>query len=222
MENRKTSIIIYPADFLASVHNFKKSEIANLIVAICEFNLFGATSVKLSELNKKRFDAIQQVIANHNEKWRQTCEINAQNAKRAVSRRKANAKRTVSEVIEFPSTGRQQEKESENEKESDKDNDKDCREREMAFVDNLSYIGAPTAEDVSGYCNEIGITIDIPAFISWHNERGWKHGKKCIARDWQKAIRQWYCKDNELSLHEFEVTVLKREYAKELSKGGAL
>ena len=33
MENRKTSIIIYPADFLASVHNFKKSEIANLIVA---------------------------------------------------------------------------------------------------------------------------------------------------------------------------------------------
>lgn len=101
MENRKTSIIIYPADFLASVHNFKKSEIANLIVAICEFNLFGATSVKLSELNKKRFDAIQQVIANHNEKWCQTCEINAQNAKRAVSRRKANAKRTVSEVIEF-------------------------------------------------------------------------------------------------------------------------
>lgn len=53
MENRKNSIIIYPADFLASVHNFKKSEIANLIVAICEFNLFGATSVKLSELNKK-------------------------------------------------------------------------------------------------------------------------------------------------------------------------
>ena len=47
MENRKNSIIIYPADFLASVHNFKKSEIANLIVAICEFNLFGATSVKL-------------------------------------------------------------------------------------------------------------------------------------------------------------------------------
>lgn len=94
MENRKTSIIIYPADFLASVHNFKKSEIANLIVAICEFNLFGATSVKLSELNKKRFDAIQQVIANHNEKWRQTCEINAQNAKRAGL---AVAKRTLNE-----------------------------------------------------------------------------------------------------------------------------
>lgn len=89
-------------------------------------------------------------------------------------------------------------------------------------MDNLSYIGAPTAEDVAGYCDEIGITIDIPAFISWHNERGWKHGKKCIARDWQKAVRQWYCKDNELSLHEFEVAVLKREYAKELSKGGAL
>lgn len=211
MENRKTSIIIYPADFLASVHNFKKSEIANLIVAICEFNLFGATSVKLSGLNKKRFDAIQQVIANRNEKWRQTCEINAQNAKRAVS-----------EVIEFPSTGRQQEKELEKESESDKVLDNGCRERETALVDNLSYIGAPTADDVAGYCDEIGIMIDIPAFISWHNERGWKHGKKCVARDWQKAVRQWYCKDNELSLHEFEIAVLKREYAKELSKDGAL
>ena len=77
-------------------------------------------------------------------------------------------------------------------------------------------------KELKNYCDEIGITIDIPAFISWHNERGWKHGKKCIARDWQKAVRQWYCKDNELSLHEFEVAVLKREYAKELSKGGAL
>ena len=123
--NKKTSFVMYPADFLAAVHNFRKNEVADLIIAICEFNLFGATSVKLSELNKKRFDAIQQVIANHNEKWRQTCEINAQNAKRAVSRRKANAKRTVSEVIEFPSTGRQQEKESENEKESDKEEEKE-------------------------------------------------------------------------------------------------
>lgn len=100
--------------------------------------------------------------------------------------------------------------------------DNGCRAREKQNVDNFGYVGAPTAEDVAAYCYEIGIAINVPAFISWHNERGWKHGKKCIARDWQKVIRQWYCKDNELSLHEFEVAILKREYAKELSKGGAL
>lgn len=91
MENRKKSIILYPTDFLASVHNFSQRDIAKLIVAICEFNIFGFTSIKLSELVKSRFDMIQQVIEDHNEKWRKTCEINAQNAKRAVSRRKANA-----------------------------------------------------------------------------------------------------------------------------------
>lgn len=220
MENKKSSILIYPADFLAAVHNFKKSEVADLIVAICEFNLFGSTSVNLSEMKKTRFDIIQQVISKHNEKWLQMCEINAQNARKAASKRKANAKRADSEVVLFPSTGRRQE--SEKESESDKVLDNGCREREASAGDNLSYIGAPTAEDVAGYCNEIGITMDIPAFISWHNERGWKHGKKCIAHDWQKAVRQWYCKDNDLSLHEFEVAVLKREYAKGLSKGGAL
>ena len=219
MENRKKSIILYPTDFLASVHNFSQRDIAKLIVAICEFNIFGFTSIKLSELIKSRFDMIQQVIEDHNEKWRKTCEINSQNAKRAVSRRKANAQRPVSEVIQFPLTGRQQEKESELEKESESGNDNGSRERETEPVDNLSYIGAPTAEDVTGYCAEIGIKIDVQAFISWHNERGWKHGKKCIARDWQKAVRQWYCKDNDLQLHEFEIAVLKRECAKEPGKG---
>jgi len=74
-------------------------------------------------------------------------------------------------------------------------------------------------KDVAAYCSEIGIAINVPAFISWHKERGWKHGKKYVATDWQKAVRQWYCKDNELSLHEFEIALLKQGYQKELSKG---
>lgn len=220
MENKKSSILIYPADFLAAVHNFKKSEVADLIVAICEFNLFGSTSVNLSEMKKTRFDIIQQVISRHNEKWLQMCEINAQNARKAASKRKANAKRADSEVIQFPSTGRKQESEKEKESESDKVLDNGCRDREALVGDNLVFVGAPTVEMVAGYCTEIGIAINIPAFISWHNERGWKHGKKYIAQDWQKAVRQWYCKDNEISLHEFEIALLKREAANELGKGG--
>ena len=219
MENKKSSILIYPADFLAAVHNFRKSQVADLIVAICEFNLYGCTSEKLSEPIKNRFDIIQSVIANHNHKWLQMCEINSQNAKKAASRRKANAKRTESETNTLPSTARQQESEKESENESDKVLDNGCRERETPDVDNFGYVGAPTVEDVAAYCSEIGIAINVPAFISWHKERGWKHGKKYVATDWQKAVRQWYCKDNELSLHEFEIALLKQGYQKELSKG---
>ncbi|MBR1649213.1 MAG: hypothetical protein IJ689_06430, partial [Alphaproteobacteria bacterium] len=82
MDNKKTSFVMYPADFLAAVHNFKKNEVADLIIAICEFNLYGSTSVKLSGLKKDRFDSIQHVITLHNERWLQMCEINAQNAKK--------------------------------------------------------------------------------------------------------------------------------------------
>ena len=147
------------------------------------------------------------------------CEINSQNAKKAASKRKANAKRMVSENDNLPVTARQQESEKESENESDKVLDNGCREREMPDVDNFGYVGAPTVEDVAAYCSEIGIAINVPAFISWHKERGWKHGKKYVATDWQKAVRQWYCKDNELSLHEFEIALLKQGYQKELSKG---
>lgn len=34
--DKKTSFVLYPADFLAAVHNFKKSQIADLIIALCE------------------------------------------------------------------------------------------------------------------------------------------------------------------------------------------
>ncbi len=32
--DKKTSFILYPADFLAAVHNFRKSQIANFIIAL--------------------------------------------------------------------------------------------------------------------------------------------------------------------------------------------
>ena len=44
--DKKTSFVLYPADFLAAVHNFKKSQIADLIIALCEKNFYGDVSFK--------------------------------------------------------------------------------------------------------------------------------------------------------------------------------
>lgn len=206
MENKKTSFILYPADFLAAVHNFKKNDVCDLIIAICEFNLYGSTSVKLMGLKKDRFDSIQEVISLHNERWKQICEINSQNAKKGISHRKATAKRIVSDTTSISHSDRLLESENESEKENESDNDKDngCREREPKTVDKSDFIGAPQAEDVTKYCFEIGIAIDVPAFLDWHKERGWRHGKKYMALDWKKAVRQWYCRDAGISLTDFE------------------
>ena len=131
--NKKTSFVMYPADFLAAVHNFRKNEVADLIIAICEFNLYGSTSVKLAGLKKDRFDSIQRVITAHNERWLQMCEINAQNAKKGASHRKATAKRADSEPPTTPPSGRplesEKEKEAEIENVLDNDSDNGGRER---------------------------------------------------------------------------------------------
>ena len=213
--NKKTSFVMYPADFLAAVHNFRKNEVADLIIAICEFNLYGSTSVKLSGLKKDRFDSIQRVITMHNERWMQMCEINSQNAKKGASHRKATAKRPDSETPTTSPSGRQQESEKENEpeKESDSGNVSDncCREREPETVDNSEFVGAPSAENVADYCTELGISVDVPAFMAWHNERGWRHGKKYIALDWKNAVKKWYCKDAGLSLTDFETELIARQ-----------
>ena len=168
--NKKTSFVMYPADFLAAVHNFRKNEVADLIIAICEFNLYGSTSVKLLGLKKDRFDSIQRVITAHNERWLQMCEINAQNAKKGASHRKATAKRADSEPPTTPPSGRplesEKEKESEIENVLDNDSDSGCREREVQNVDNSGFVGAPSAENVTDYCKELEIAVDVPAFIS--------------------------------------------------------
>lgn len=60
--DKKTTILLDTAGFLAAVHNYKKSEIADLIVALCEFNLYGCTSVKLTDMKKIHFDSFKKLL----------------------------------------------------------------------------------------------------------------------------------------------------------------
>lgn len=211
--DKKTTILLDTAGFLAAVHNYKKSEIADLIVALCEFNLYGCTSVKLTDMKKIHFDAIQEIIELRNSRWLKTCEINAQNAKKGVSKRKAVAERNSSEPPKPAHTARTEDKERDKENDSELDEDKEPdndiknkkeRNKERDNVDNSRYVGAPTVDEVAIYCQESGYTIDPVAFVKWNSDRGWMNGKKYIALDWRKAVRKWFCKENGLAYSEME------------------
>ena len=208
---KKTTILLDTAGFLAAVHNYKKSEIADLIVALCEFNLYGCTSVKLTDMKKIHFDAIQEIIELRNSRWLKTCETNAQNAKKRGVSRKATAERNASEPPDQSQTDRTQDRDRENDSDLDKDKESDNdfinkkdRDKERENVDKSRYVGAPTVEEVAIYCQESGYTIDPVAFVKWNTERGWMNGKKYIALDWRKAVRKWFCKENGLSYSEME------------------
>lgn len=207
--DKKTTILLDTAGFLAAVHNYKKSEIADLIVALCEFNLYGCTSVKLTDMKKIHFDAIQEIIDLRNSRWLKTCEINAQNAKKRTSNRKATAERNLSEPPNPAQTARTEDKENDSEEDKDIESDSDLKNKkdknkEANFVDKSRYVGAPSVEEVAIYCKESGYTIDPVAFVKWNSERGWMNGKKYIALDWRKAVRKWFCKENGLSYSEME------------------
>ena len=57
MENKKSTFIMYPTDFLAAVHNFTKRETGELIIALCEYNLYEKISL-IPESGKVLIDGI--------------------------------------------------------------------------------------------------------------------------------------------------------------------
>lgn len=136
--DKKNSFVLYPADFLAAVHNFRKNQIADLIIALCEMNFYGDVSFKLSEPVKKRFDAIQDVIERNNAKYQEICEKRQANGSKGGSKSKAKPKQNSSKpqakAINPPPS------ESENENESDNEYESGDRKREPASVDKPEFV----------------------------------------------------------------------------------
>ena len=220
MESKKSTFIMYPTDFLAAVHNFTKRQTGELIIALCEFNLYEKISLKISNEVKDKFNVLQKIIDDNNAKYLEICEKRKNNAKQKASKPRAKVQQTDSKTSAKLLTDSPTENESEKENESESDNDNGGREREVQNVDNSGFVGAPSADNVADYCKELGIAVDVPAFMDWHIERGWRHGKKYVALDWQKAVRQWYCKDAGISITGFEAELAARQ--NELGKGKAV
>ena len=198
---KKTSFILYPADFLAAVHNFKKNQVHDLIIALCEFNLYGRFSFNLSDMVKERFDVLQNTININNAKYAEICEKRKASGSKGGSKRQAKSKQTSE--INTPPPPEEKEKDNESVKVADdvfiKNKNKDDE-----TVDNSVFVGAPSVKEVSDYCKQTGYTIDPIAFIRWHEERGWMNGKKFIGLDWRKAVRKWWCKENHISTEKME------------------
>ncbi len=200
--DRKTSFVFFPAEFLSAVHNFRKSQVADLIIALCEINYYGDLSIKLSDAVNKRLETLQATIDKNNAKYQEICAKRQASGSKGGSKRQAKGKQTSSKrQAKIPPPHPD---ESENENESGNVYENGNRDKGGENVDKSGYVGAPTVEEVAAYAQESGYTIDPMAFVRWHEERGWMNGKKYVAIDWRKAVRKWFCKDNGLSFDEME------------------
>jgi len=53
----------------------------------------------------------------------------------------------------------------------------------------------PTLDDVKGYCQEKGYSIDCERFIDFYTAKNWMIGKNKM-KDWKAALRNWVRQDN--------------------------
>ena len=77
--DKKYSIILYPAEFLAVTARYKKNHIGDLIIAICEKNMFGNVVGPLPDEIKAGFDLLQSGIDENNAKYAEICQKNKAN-----------------------------------------------------------------------------------------------------------------------------------------------
>ena len=52
----------------------------------------------------------------------------------------------------------------------------------------------PSISDISDFCHEAGITIDVQAFYDFYSSNGWKVGRNSM-KDWRAAVRTWARRD---------------------------
>lgn len=50
---------------------------------------------------------------------------------------------------------------------------------------------APTLEEVQGYCQERGNTVDAQRFFDYYTANGWTQGRGKPIKDWRAAVRLW-------------------------------
>ena len=70
-------------------------------------------------------------------------------------------------------------------------------EKNSSRADTTTTIRVPpSADDISTYCRENGLSTDIDAFIRFNESRGWMRGNRKV-KDWRPLLAQWIAKDSE-------------------------
>lgn len=185
--DKKYSILIYPAEFLAVTARLKKNHIGDLIIAICEQNMFGKVIGPLPDEIKDGFDLLQGSINTNNAKYAEICEKRKASGSKGGRPKKANANQMVSTASEDPPVPK-----TCNESDNDDDNEsvyENDLKKESGVQPNKA--GAPNVDEIVRYCQIRGVSVDPVKFIEFYNKRGWRAGKDYVALNWQKYVDDW-------------------------------
>ena len=96
-ENDKKTIILNLPEFLAAVHNFRKSEVGDLILYLCEKNLYGYSRLKLNERVSEKFEVLQNIVDEYRRRYNALRESRKKSGSKGGSKTQANRKQKMSD-----------------------------------------------------------------------------------------------------------------------------
>lgn len=68
------------------------------------------------------------------------------------------------------------------------------KKKEDEEIMSVARFRAPTHDEISSYCLEKGIRIDVDRFIDYYTANGWKVGRNPM-KDWKATVRNWSRQD---------------------------
>ena len=69
-------------------------------------------------------------------------------------------------------------------------NDNVNKKKDSKESKEKAHFVPPTLENVIGYCQEKGLSVDAQRFIDFYESKGWMVGKNKM-KDWKAAVRNW-------------------------------
>ena len=171
--------------YLARLAKLSDQEVGRLFRACMIYHATGEVT-ELAGRESIAFDFIREDIDAANKKYTAKCEKNQENIKKrwAGTNEYDRIRPYTNEENDIPNdTNEYKVKVKVNKKVNVKENDKENVEPQKRFH-------PPTREELTDFCREQGISVDVDRFLDYYTSNGWKVGKNPM-KDWRATARNW-------------------------------
>ena len=183
----RDSVVFYRS-FYEAVKDLPPKQFKECVQAIMDYGLDG-TEPSGNGIEKTIFLLSKPQIDANNRRYL--------NGKKGGRPRNQNQEITKTE----PSSNQRKTKEEPNDNQEitipepkEKEKDKEKVKKEIPSNEGIKkprpVFVPPTVENVSGYCQESGYSIDAERFVDFYASKGWMVGKSRM-KDWRAAVRNW-------------------------------
>ena len=199
---RPEGILFFPTDWKLIREEFSGEEIADLMAAL--FLYFESRETRRFEDRALRVIYRQTLaqIDRQIEKYRQTCEQNAQNARKRKGAQRGEADACGGEPAQ-PNINKNRNKTKT--KSKSKTESKTKTETESCICADAAGAASalpdpaasgkkkfvrPSVEEIRAYCRARNNTVDAERFFDFYESKGWVVGPSPM-KDWKCAVRNW-------------------------------